>query len=71
MSRQQRINELEQLAADENITLPFPAEVIARLEEQGQYVNLTTGMVGSSSETISLTPIGEAELIAFEKWLKE
>lgn len=59
-SRQQRIDELKQLAAEEGITLPWPAEVIAGIEERGGYVDLTSGQVGSDQERVSLTVIGEA-----------
>lgn len=60
MSHKQRVQELEQLAAEEGITLPWPAHVIASMEERGQYVDLDTGLVGSDQERISLTPLGEA-----------
>ena len=59
-----RITELLDLAAKEGITLPYAPDVIIGLEDRGHYVDLTTGMVGDSNETVSLTPIGEAELIA-------
>ena len=59
-----RVHELEQLARDEGITLPWPAEVIVQMEEKGHYVDLNTGLIGSDQERVSLTVIGEAELIA-------
>ncbi len=56
----QRIAELEQLAAEEGIALPWPAAVIAAMEERGQYVDLTSGLTGSDQERVSLTVVGEA-----------
>lgn len=58
-----RIEELEQLARDEGITLPYPSEVIVGLEEKGRYVDLQTGLIGDSSERVDLTALGEAVVI--------
>lgn len=63
-SRQKRIDELNELAAEEGITLPWPADVIVGMEESGQYVDLTTGLTGSDQERVSLTVIGEAWVAA-------
>ena len=66
-TNQQRIHELEQLAAEEGITLPWPASVIAGIEDRGGYVDLLTGMVGSAAERVELTVIGEAVIVA--RWV--
>lgn len=63
-SRQKRIDELNELAAEEGITLPWPADVIVGMEERGQYVDLTTGLTGSDQERVGLTVIGEAWVAA-------
>ena len=68
MSKSRRIQELEELAAKEGITLPFPAKVSAGMEERGQYVDLFTGMVGSDQERIELTTLGEAVAIVDRRW---
>lgn len=60
--RAKRIEELEQLAADEGLTLPWPAEVIAGIEERGGYVDLASGLVGSGEERVALTAKGEARV---------
>lgn len=57
--RAKRIEELEQLAAEEGLTLPWPAEVIAGIEARGGYVDLMSGLVGSGSERVQLTEKGE------------
>lgn len=41
----QQVAELEELALAEGITLPWPAEAIARLEATGAVVNLKTGTI--------------------------
>jgi hypothetical protein len=63
MKSDPRIQELQDLAAAEGISLPYPAEVIVGLEDKGHYVDLATGMVGDSGERIELTVIGEASVI--------
>lgn len=64
MSKQRRIDELMQLASEEGFALPYPPEVIIGLEDLGLYVDLTTGLTGSSDERFSLTAIGEATVAA-------
>ena len=65
-----RINELNELAATEGITLPWPAAVIVALEDQGHVVDLVTGLViqHGSTERIRLTPMGEAVAVAANAW---
>lgn len=65
-----RITELNELAAAEGITLPWPAAVIVSLEDQGHVVDLATGMVRQhgSEERISLTAWGEAVAVAAKAW---
>ena len=67
-----RIDDLNELAASEGITLPWPAEVIAQLEEQGHTVDLLTGMVNQNggNDRISLTAFGEAVAVALKAWRK-
>lgn len=62
-----RIRELLDLVEAEGITLPYPPAVIVGLEERGKYVDLITGMIGDDSDRISVTVVGEAELIAARK----
>lgn len=59
---QQKIRELEQLAAAEGLTLPYPPEMIVRLEETGAVVDLRTGEItpGAASHRYGLTVLGEA-----------
>lgn len=67
-----RIDELNELAAAEGFTLPWPAAVIIALEEQGHVVDLESGMViqHGSEQRISLTALGEAVAIAYRAWEK-
>ncbi|HMR01782.1 MAG TPA: hypothetical protein PKA43_00260 [Candidatus Competibacter phosphatis] len=69
-NREQRIADIERLAAEEGITLPWPAAVIASLEEQGHVVDLTTGLVvqGAAEQRVSLTVLGEAVAVANKRW---
>lgn len=69
-SREQRIADLVLFAAEEGINLPWPASVIAEMEERGDVVDLTTGMVvqGGSEQRVSLTVIGEAVAVANKRW---
>lgn len=62
---QQKIRELVELAEAEGLTLPYPPDVIARLEESGATVDLVTGAItpGGADQRYRLTVIGEAELI--------
>ena len=59
-----RIEELIQFAADEGLALPLPADLIARLEEQGHVVDLATGevLLGEADKPYvwEWTPAGEA-----------
>jgi hypothetical protein len=66
--REQRIAEIEQLAAEEGITLPWPADVIAAMEERGQYVDLVSGLTGSDQERVSLTVVGQAAAVVDRAW---
>lgn len=65
-----RINELNELADTEGIKLPWPAEVIVAMEDEGHVVDLLTGLVlqQGSTERISLTPLGEAVAVANRAW---
>lgn len=69
-SREQRIADIETLAAEEGIKLPWPAATIAALEEQGHVVDLTTGLVNQNGaeQRVSLTVIGEAVAVANKRW---
>lgn len=40
-----RVQEIEDFAAEEGITLPLPAEQIARIEDEGSIVDLSTGEI--------------------------
>lgn len=66
--KEQRIADLEELATEEGITLPWPASVIAALEEQGHVVDLVTGLVvqGGAEQRVSLTVVGEATAIVLQ-----
>lgn len=57
-----RVADLVALAADEGLTLPYPADVIARLEVSGAVVDLVTGavIVNGADARYSLTTLGEA-----------
>ncbi len=59
-----RIIELEAFATAEGITLPYPPEVIARLEDTGAVVDLVTGaiLIGEADMAFhwELTPAGKA-----------
>lgn len=57
-----RIEELNQLAHDECIDLPWPAGVIAGIEERGGYVDLTTGHIGRGDERVMLTEEGRRQV---------
>ncbi len=63
--------ELEALALEEGITLPFPAEMIARFEETGAVVDLTTGAItpGGADQRYEATPASEAILHLIEQGL--
>ena len=59
-----RIAELEALAAAEGIDLPYPAAMIARIEDTGAVVNLVTGaiLIGEADTPYrwTWTPYGDA-----------
>lgn len=61
-STDQRINELETLAAEEGIQLPCSAELIAFFEEHSFYMDLHTARMGIDAERIRVTPAGRAAL---------
>lgn len=63
-----RVADLVALAADEGLTLPYPAAVIARLEETGATVDLVTGevVIGGADVRYSPTVIGEATAIVLQ-----
>lgn len=60
----QRASDLEALAIEEGIILPYSPEMIARMEETGAVVNLLTGAIlpGEADRPYkwSLTVLGEA-----------
>lgn len=64
----QRINELLELAATEGLTLPYPPETIARLEDNGAVVDLVTGaiVVNGSQQRYRLTLLGEANAAVWQ-----
>lgn len=64
-TKAQRIAALQTLASEEGIALPWPAAVIAALEEQGHIVDLANGLViqHGAQQRINLTVIGEATAI--------
>ncbi len=68
--REQRIAELEALAAEEGFTLPWPAAAIAALEERGHVVDLNTGLViqDGAEQRVELMVVGEAVAIANKRW---
>ena len=57
-----KVADLVELAELEGITLPFPPDMIARLEETGAVVNFSTGeiIVNGAEQRYSLTTYGEA-----------
>jgi hypothetical protein len=63
-----RITELMELAAAEGLTLPYPPEMIARLEDGGAVVDLVTGatIVNGADVRYRLTLLGEANAIVWE-----
>ncbi len=54
-----RIAELEQLAREEGLRLPYPAHYIAWLEDRGRIVDLETGCV-YTDVTVKLEASGRA-----------
>lgn len=69
-TKEQRIAEIEAFAAEEGIRLPWPADVIAAMEERGDVVDLVTGMVtkNGAEQRVSLTVVGEATVVANKRW---
>lgn len=63
----QRIADLLELAEAEGLTLPLPASMIARMEENGAVVDLHTGAVipGGADVRYRLTTLGEANAVAY------
>lgn len=55
-----RVAELEALAEEENITLPYPASYISFLEAHGRYVDLCTGEVIYAQMVAAPTASGRA-----------
>lgn len=68
MNDRKRIAELEALAAEEGLRLPYPPDVIARLEDSGAVVDLVTGavIVAGADVRYGLTLLGEANAIVWE-----
>jgi hypothetical protein len=60
MNADPRIAELEQLAREEGIKLPYPADMIAYFENQGRIVDLLTGFVHDGATVGMPTPIAKA-----------
>lgn len=62
-----RITELFDLAKAEGLRLPYPPDVIARLEDKGAVVDLVTGAVIVSGAYVrySLTLLGEANAVVW------
>lgn len=63
-----RVADLVELAAVEGLTLPYPPEVIARLEDSGAVVDLLTGaiIVNGADVRYSLTLLGEANAVVWQ-----
>lgn len=63
-----RITELLALAAAEGLSLPYPPDVIARLEDGGAVVDLVTGAITVIGADVryGLTLLGEANAIVWE-----
>lgn len=64
MQHAARIADLEALAAAENITLPFPAIIIAAMEAHDHIIDLATGQLiqNGANQRIYPTTVAEAEL---------
>lgn len=63
-----RVADLVALAITEGLTLPYPPEVIARLEDSGAVVDLVTGavIVNGAETRYSLTVLGEAVAVVLQ-----
>jgi len=70
MSIEQRIFELNQLAAEEGFTLPWPAKAIVAMEAKGHVVDLRTGMVvqNGAEQRVELTAAGEMLAVGIAAW---
>ena len=55
-----RIAELIELAQAEGLTLPYPPEIIIRMEDAGNVVDLTTGAIEISGDSVRYDPTAEA-----------
>lgn len=56
MSWWKRVQEIEDFAAEEGITLPMPAEQIVAIEEQGSIVDLVTGQIFDEPDEVAPEP---------------
>lgn len=67
MNDRRRIAELEALAAEEGLCLPYPPDVIVRLEDGGAVVDLLTGavIVAGADVRYGLTLVGEANAVVW------
>lgn len=63
-----RITELLAMAEAEGLRLPYPPDVIVRLEDKGAVVDLVTGavIVAGADVRYGLTLLGEANAIVWE-----
>ena len=63
-----RITELLALAEAEGLSLPYPPDVIVRLEDSGAVVDLVTGavIVAGADVRYGLTLLGEANAVVWE-----
>lgn len=57
-----RISEIEAQAAEDGLALPYPAAVIAQIEERGGMVDLTSGRIlwNGTEHPVMLYPAAEA-----------
>lgn len=62
MSTDKRIVELEEVARESGLTLPYPADYILFLEDNGRVVDLVTGTVYSN---VTVTPAPSAQAVAY------
>jgi hypothetical protein len=66
ITTEQRIADLLAWAAEEGITLPYPASMIIALEDSGAVVDFHSGAItpGAADHRYSLTVVGEAVAVA-------
>lgn len=57
-----RIAELESLASEEGIKLPYPVDLICYFERMGKIVDLVTGQV---FDMVTVQPTANAQAIAY------